>query len=132
MGFELADWLVERGAKKLILVSRTGNYDRYHLRKISKWQSSGILIKISTDNIATLQGVENLLKGANQMGVVAAIFNTTLVLSSITIIFLKKIEFKSLTMFPPPDPSRWFIRKPNRNRFSISCQSQSNRYNSPR
>lgn len=81
MGFELADWVVQRGAKKLFLVSRTGKYNGYQLRKIAQWQSMGIFIKITTDNIATYDGVANLLKSANQVGTVSAIFNTTLVRS---------------------------------------------------
>ncbi|XP_065225250.1 fatty acid synthase-like [Planococcus citri] len=96
MGFELTDWLVDQGAKKLILVSRTGNYNSYQLRKMSAWQSDGIFIKISTDNIATSQGVENLLKSANQMGVVSAIFNTTLILQDGLFENLTESDFQSV------------------------------------
>jgi len=79
MGFELAAWLIERGAKKLVLVSRTGFCDDYKTRKISEWRRSKIAVEISVDNICSSKGVRNLLSMASELGTVAAIFNTTLV-----------------------------------------------------
>lgn len=81
MGFELTGWLIERGARKLVLVSRTGFCDGYRKRKISEWNQSGVVVEISVDNIGTREGVRNLLTVANKLGLVTAIFNTTLVIS---------------------------------------------------
>lgn len=79
MGFELTDWLIKRGARKLILVSRTGYCDGYKIRKIAKWRAMGVTIVISIDNICAVNGVSNLLKSAAEMGNVSGLFNTTLV-----------------------------------------------------
>lgn len=79
MGFELTDWLINRGARKLILVSRTGYCDSYKIRKITKWRTMGVTIVISIDNICAANGVSNLLKSAAEIGNVSGIFNTTLV-----------------------------------------------------
>lgn len=79
MGFELANWLISRGARNLILVSRTGRCDGYKTRKISKWRNAGASVVISVDNICSVEGVANLLRKASTMGRVAAVFNTTLV-----------------------------------------------------
>lgn len=79
MGFELANWLSDRGAKKLVLVSRTGFCNGYKQRKISQLKEKEVTILISTDNTATYEGAKNLLKTANELGPVSAIFNTALV-----------------------------------------------------
>lgn len=79
MGFELANWLSDRGAKKLILVSRTGFCNGYKQKKISQLKQRGVTILISTDNVATYEGATNLLETANELGPVLAIFNTALV-----------------------------------------------------
>lgn len=79
MGFELARWLSDRGAKKLLLVSRTGFCNGYKRKKISQLKEKGVTILISTDNIATYEGATNLLNTANELGPVSAIFNTALV-----------------------------------------------------
>jgi len=82
MGFELAGWLIDHGARKLVLVSRTGFCDGYRMRKIYAWRRLGIVIRISVDNICSSEGVRNLLTEANKLGIVIAIFNTTLVIFS--------------------------------------------------
>lgn len=79
MGFELAGWLIERGARNLVLVSRTGFCDGYKTRKIDTWRRSGVVVQISVDDISSTEGVQNLLTEANKLGTVDAIFNTTLV-----------------------------------------------------
>lgn len=85
MGFELANWLVSRGAKNLFLVSRTGNCDAYKMKKIAKMRKAGVTVIISTEDITTPEGVLNLLKAANEIGYVLAIFNTTLVFKKVKI-----------------------------------------------
>ncbi|KAF5275320.1 hypothetical protein FQR65_LT16728 [Abscondita terminalis] len=97
VGLELADWLVVRGARKLVLVSRTGTetgytsyrlrYRKILLRKLmvktdfhSSWRSQQVRVKISTHDVTTPTGCAALLNEATQMGEVTAIFNLALVL----------------------------------------------------
>lgn len=96
MGFELAQWLSDRGAKKIILVSRTGFCNGYKQMKIYQLKKKGVTILISTDNIATKEGVTNLLKVANELGPVSAIFNTALVCNQSVLILTAEIQDLSI------------------------------------
>ena len=78
---ELADWLVIRGARNLVLSSRKGVTTGYQAMRIRIWRSYGTKVVVSTDNISEKKGVENLLKMANSMGTVSAIFNLAVVSS---------------------------------------------------
>lgn len=75
IGMELAGWLVDRGARKLILTSRRGvktGYQRFYVRK---WQSRNVNVTISCGDISDKVYVKQLLEFANSIGPVAAIFN---------------------------------------------------------
>lgn len=78
-GLELTDWLVLRGAKKVVLSSRSGVREGYQSMRIKIWESYGVEIKICTDDISTDQGVISLLKKANELGPVGGIFNLAVV-----------------------------------------------------
>ncbi|XP_046739716.1 fatty acid synthase-like [Diprion similis] len=80
-GLELADWLVLRGAKKLILTSRKGVNSGYQRARINTWQSYGVKVIISVGKDASTQeGCEAILKEAASLGPVLAIFNLAVVL----------------------------------------------------
>ncbi|XP_066251999.1 fatty acid synthase-like, partial [Euwallacea similis] len=79
-GLELVDWLVLRGAKNLILTSRKGVTTGYQNYRISIWKKYGCNINISTEDITTLEGCLSLVKHANAIGPVKAIFNLAVVL----------------------------------------------------
>lgn len=80
MGLELAGWLIDKGASKIVLVSRTGYFSGYKHRKLTHLRSrQGVTIVISTDDITMSQGVTDLLRRAAKLGRVVGIFNTTLV-----------------------------------------------------
>ncbi|XP_057672284.1 fatty acid synthase-like [Diorhabda carinulata] len=80
-GLELADWLVLKGAKNLVLTSRKGVTTGYQKMRIRTWESYGTIVHISTDNIYTEEGCRNLLQTANKLGNVHSIFNLAVVLS---------------------------------------------------
>ncbi|KAJ3652394.1 hypothetical protein Zmor_018363 [Zophobas morio] len=79
-GLELSDWLVLRGARKLVLTSRSGIRNGYHLQRINIWISYGVEVKVSTDDVTTEAGCENLIKEASTLGSVDGIFNLAVVL----------------------------------------------------
>jgi fatty acid synthase len=74
-GLELADWLVLRGARKLVLVSRTGVRTGYQSLCVRIWRSYGVEVVISVADITTRSGVRALLSEACKLGQVDAIFN---------------------------------------------------------
>ena len=74
-GLELANWLIFRGAKKVILTSRRGITTGYQALCVRRWQESGVKILISTADCSTVQGTERLLMEANSLAPVGGIFN---------------------------------------------------------
>ncbi|KAJ3652436.1 hypothetical protein Zmor_018400 [Zophobas morio] len=80
VGLELSDWLVLRGATKLVLTSRSGIQNGYHQQRINIWTTYGVEVRISTKDVTTERGCEDLIKEANELGPVDAIFNLAVVL----------------------------------------------------
>jgi len=86
-GLELAYWTVLRGAKKLILTSRTGIKNAYQKLYLKRFKEFGKLIEdykidltVSTHNVTTLEGANKLIDDANAKGPVGGVFNLALVL----------------------------------------------------
>ncbi|KAI5631498.1 KR domain-containing protein [Phthorimaea operculella] len=80
-GIELADWLVLRGARKILLCSRKGLSKGYQHLRIRIWQSYGAQVEICTSDVTTESGCQDMLKMAASMGPVQAIFNLAVVLN---------------------------------------------------
>jgi fatty acid synthase len=78
-GLELADWLVLRGARKLVLSSRRGVRIGYQSFCVRAWRSYGAAVVISLADITTESGIRALLSEANSLGQVDAIFNLAVV-----------------------------------------------------
>jgi len=86
-GLELTNWMVSRGAKKIILTSRTGvkdNYQRTFLERLKK-ESFGAKIVISTQDITTKEGSAALIEEASKIGPIGGIFNLAMVLRDATL-----------------------------------------------
>ncbi|GAB0094756.1 Fatty acid synthase [Sergentomyia squamirostris] len=79
-GLELADWLVIRGARKLVLSSSRGITKQYQAYRIKIWETYGAKIVVSTENIATRDGCKQLIQQAAKLGPVGGIFNLAVVL----------------------------------------------------
>ncbi|KAL0266678.1 UNVERIFIED_CONTAM: hypothetical protein PYX00_009160 [Menopon gallinae] len=79
-GLELTDWLIIRGARNIVVTSRTGVRNGYQALRIKIWKSYGVRVIISTDDITTEEGVTNMLKTASTLGPVHGVFNLAVVL----------------------------------------------------
>ncbi|NXA42880.1 FAS synthase, partial [Eudromia elegans] len=79
-GLELAQWLIERGAQKLILTSRSGIRTGYQAKRVREWKAMGIQVLVSTNDIGTLEGTQLLIEEALQLGPVGGVFNLAVVL----------------------------------------------------
>ncbi|XP_071652383.1 LOW QUALITY PROTEIN: fatty acid synthase-like [Temnothorax longispinosus] len=80
-GLELADWLTLRGAKNLVLTSRTGIRTGYQQSRVKLWRSYGVDVQIVTvDDNLKHEDCESLLKFAEERASVDAIFNLAVVL----------------------------------------------------
>nr|CAI5827466.1 unnamed protein product [Callosobruchus analis] len=79
-GLELANWLTVRGAKKLVLTSRSGIKTGYQSLCIRRWREQGVKVLVSTADATTDKGAKRLLEEANELGPVGGIFNLAVVL----------------------------------------------------
>jgi len=81
IGLELADWLVLRGARNLVLTSRTGVTNSYQRLRIDRWKSYGVNVLIITGaDASNHKDCEFILKSAEKQGPLDAIFNLAAVL----------------------------------------------------
>lgn len=80
-GLELADWLILRGARNLVLTSRTGVRTGYQRMRIDLWKSYGVNVLIITGaDASNRKDCEFILKSAEKQGPIDAIFNLAVVL----------------------------------------------------
>ncbi|XP_014482327.1 PREDICTED: fatty acid synthase-like [Dinoponera quadriceps] len=80
-GLELADWLILRGARKLLLTSRTGIRNGYQRSRVELWKSYGADVQIVAGADASdRKDCAFILKSAAKMGPVDVIFNLAVVL----------------------------------------------------
>lgn len=79
-GLELAQWLINRGARKLVLTSRTGIRTGYQARCVHFWRRTGVSILVSTLNIAKASDAEELLSQCHSMGNIGGVFHLAMVL----------------------------------------------------
>lgn len=79
-GLELAQWLLVRGAQKLVLTSRSGIRTGYQAKQVSEWRSRGVQVLVSTRDASSLEGARALIAEATQLGPVGGVFNLAVVL----------------------------------------------------
>ncbi|KYM98433.1 Fatty acid synthase [Cyphomyrmex costatus] len=80
-GLELTDWLIFRGARNIVLVSRNGIKNGFQRMKIRLWKSYGInVLIIKNIDVSDLIDCEYLLRTAEKEASVDAIFNLGVVL----------------------------------------------------
>ena len=80
-GLELAHWLIERGARKLVLSSRSGPCDAYQHMCLKRLRSKGAEVVVTTADASTFEGAKQLVREAIHLGPVGGIFNLAMVLN---------------------------------------------------
>lgn len=79
-GLELAGWMVERGATKLVLVSRSGVTAGYQDLCVRRWREQGVTVETPKADVTTVAGATALLKSCAAIGPVGGIYNLAMVL----------------------------------------------------
>ncbi|XP_061721884.1 fatty acid synthase-like [Cydia pomonella] len=79
-GLELCEWLVRRGARILVLNSRSGVRTGYQAMCIRRWRSEGVRILLSSEDATTPAGARALVRVAAAAAPVGGIFNLAVVL----------------------------------------------------
>jgi len=81
-GLELAQWLVERGARYLVLTSPVGVCTGYQDRRIRQWRQVGVTIMVSTGDVTDVEETRTLIRDAALMcrDGVGSVFNLAVIL----------------------------------------------------
>ncbi|XP_075725722.1 fatty acid synthase-like isoform X2 [Rhipicephalus microplus] len=79
-GLELAQWMVTRGCRKLLLISRNGIRTGYQRLALKRWTDLGATVLVSTDDVSTKEGASKIIEEASSLGPVGGIFNLAVVL----------------------------------------------------
>lgn len=104
-GLELVEWMVSRGAKFIILVSRSGIRTGYQALSVRRWRERGVKVVVSTADATTMSGAERLVRESNQLAPVGGIFNLAAVLRDALIENLEEADFKTV-ISPKVDVTR--------------------------
>lgn len=78
-GLELANWLTERGATKLVLVSRSGITTGYQDLCVRRWREQGVVVETPKGDVTTIPGATAVFKSIAAIGPVGGIFNLAMV-----------------------------------------------------
>uniref|UniRef100_A0AC35TUX3 Carrier domain-containing protein n=1 Tax=Rhabditophanes sp. KR3021 TaxID=114890 RepID=A0AC35TUX3_9BILA len=79
-GLELAQWLINRGAKKVVLTSRSGIRTGYQARCVQFWRRTGVKVLVSTLNISNEAQAYTLIQNCTEMGPLGGVFHLAMVL----------------------------------------------------
>ncbi|XP_025264308.1 fatty acid synthase-like [Camponotus floridanus] len=97
-GLELANWMITRGARFIVLVSRTGIRTGYQMSRVQHWRNNGIKVIISTADITTFSGAECLIDESNRLAPVGGIFNLAVVLRDALFENLQVVDFETVIL----------------------------------
>lgn len=92
-GIELAEWMIKRGAKHLVLTSRSGIRNGFQSMSVRRWRESGVNVAISTVDATTMAGAKKLIEDSSKMAPVGGIFNLAAVLVDNVIEYLEDNDF---------------------------------------
>ncbi|XP_017037404.1 fatty acid synthase [Drosophila kikkawai] len=95
-GLELTNWLVTRGARHIVLTSRSGVKTGYQGLMIRRWQERGVKVVIDTSDVTTAAGAKKLLENSNKLALVGGIFNLAAVLRDALIEDQTAKDFKTV------------------------------------
>ncbi|XP_041363356.1 fatty acid synthase-like [Gigantopelta aegis] len=79
-GMELAQWLVNRGARNLVLTSRSGVRNGYQSRKLRLWREEGVTVEVSKRDAKKESEARLLIEESQKLGPVGGLFNLAMVL----------------------------------------------------
>ncbi len=104
-GLELAKWMVEKGARTLALVSRSGPKSPYDFNWISKLQEEGVTVKIENLDLSSLEQVTDMINRMNKIAPIGGIIHGAAVLQDSTIQRMDKDLFRKV--FEPKAIGAW-------------------------
>ncbi|XP_077489974.1 fatty acid synthase-like [Amblyomma americanum] len=81
VGLALADWMVGRGCRQLLLNSRSGVRTGYQKLCLRRWKQAGVRVLVTKADVSREEGARQIIEEAMAMGPVGGVFNLAMVLS---------------------------------------------------
>ena len=75
LGIEIIEWMLSRGARKIVISNRSGVSNGYQAFSLCRWKNLGFEVLVTKNNLMTLQGSEELIQQALALGPVGGIIN---------------------------------------------------------
>ena len=99
LGLEIARWLVSKGAKHLLLISRSGITTSEGKKFIHEMELCNVLIKIAAIDIANIQSVDKLMNDISSfMPPIKGIFHCAMVLEDKFIVDINKDSYEKVIL----------------------------------
>ncbi|CAH0560904.1 unnamed protein product [Brassicogethes aeneus] len=93
---EMVDWMIKKGAQKIVINSRSHVKDGYQAAYLKQWAKKGATIILDTNNAASIEGGEALMITSNKLGDIGGIFNLALALEDDLSFKLTEEQFYSV------------------------------------
>jgi len=90
--------MIARGARFIVLVSRSGIRTGYQASCVRRWRERGVKIVISTADVTTLVGATSLITESNRLAPIGGIFNLAAVLRDALIENLEEADYKAVIL----------------------------------
>uniref|UniRef100_A0A1W7RAJ9 Fatty acid synthase n=1 Tax=Hadrurus spadix TaxID=141984 RepID=A0A1W7RAJ9_9SCOR len=97
-GLELAAWLITRGARHMVLTSRSGAKTGYQHLRLKYWKDQGIDVVVSNLDASDYSQAIKLIEGAKKTGPIGGIFNLAAVLSDALLENLSEDDYKKVAV----------------------------------
>ncbi|KAH8399557.1 hypothetical protein KR222_006482 [Zaprionus bogoriensis] len=79
-GLELTNWLVDRGARHIVLNTHSGLKTGYQELMIRRWTERGVQVVVDVNDVTSAAGCKKMLESSNHIALVGGIFNLAAVL----------------------------------------------------
>lgn len=97
LGLEIASWLIDKGAKNLVLLSRSGDKDPKVSSRIDSLRKLGANIKVYAVDVANLEGMTNVFSNIeNELPPLDGIFHGAMVLDDGFLLDMNNERFKKV------------------------------------
>ena len=80
----MANWMVERGARKLALTSRSGVKTGYEKQTLHLWKNRGILVEVYKHDVSNFKQTQMLFQEAEKYGPIGGVFHLAAVSIGVT------------------------------------------------
>lgn len=80
VGLELANWLITKGARRLVLTSRTGVRNGYQAYRLEMFGQQGVAVEVSTRDVSEISDCKALIEDMEASGPLGGVFHLAMVL----------------------------------------------------